>query len=143
MEERSKPSSEWETGGRTPAEIDLRDDEPGTDAELVVEEIDAAPHRAGGEGEDLPPEGLFPTPEAAELRTRWRELQARFVDEPREAVQAADGLVTDVMRRLSERFTEERNRLEAQWSRGDEVSTEDLRVALQRYRSFLERLLEA
>jgi ornithine carbamoyltransferase len=143
MEERSKPTSEWETGGRTPVEIDLRDDEPGTEAELVVEEIDEAPRRAGGEGEDLPPEGLFPTAEAAELRTRWRELQAQFVDEPREAVQAADGLVTDVMRRLSERFTEERNRLEAQWSRGDEVSTEDLRVALQRYRSFLERLLEA
>lgn len=143
MEERSKPTSEWETGGRTPAEIDLRDDEPGTEAELVVEEIDEAPRRPGGEGEDLPPEGLFPTAEAAELRTRWRELQAQFVDEPREAVQAADGLVTDVMRRLSERFTEERNRLEAQWSRGDEVSTEDLRVALQRYRSFLERLLEA
>jgi hypothetical protein len=46
------------------------------------------------------------------------------------------------MERLAESFSDERNRLENQWDRGDEVSTEELRVTLQRYRAFFNRLLE-
>jgi hypothetical protein len=84
---------------------------------------------------------LFPTGELDGLRTRWQAIQTGFVDEPRKAVQEADGLVASAMKRLAEVFAQERSRLEQQWDRGDSVSTEDLRVALQRYRAFFERLL--
>ena len=65
------------------------------------------------------------------------------MDEPRRSVELADALVADLMQRLAAEFAEERERLEAQWDRGDEVSTEELRVALTRYRSFFDRLLAA
>lgn len=84
---------------------------------------------------------LFPGNELENLRTRWKEIQTAFVDEPRKAVEQADGLVASAMKRLAEVFAEERSKLEQQWDRGDNVSTEDLRVALQRYRTFFERLL--
>jgi hypothetical protein len=84
---------------------------------------------------------LFPSSELETLRTRWKEIQTTFVDEPRRAVEQADGLVASAMKRLAEVFAEERSKLEKQWDRGDSVSTEDLRVALQRYRSFFDRLL--
>jgi len=84
---------------------------------------------------------LFPEKDAVDLRKRWSEVQAGFVDEPRRAVESADSLVADVMKRLAEGFANERANLERQWDRGDNVTTEDLRVALQRYRSFFDRLL--
>jgi hypothetical protein len=84
---------------------------------------------------------LFPNNELENLRNRWNEIQTAFVDEPRKAVEQADGLVASAMKRLAEVFAEERSKLEKQWDRGDQVSTEDLRVALQRYRSFFRRLL--
>lgn len=84
---------------------------------------------------------LFPTNELDELRNRWTTVQAAFVDEPRRAVEQADGLVASAMKRLAEVFAEERSNLERQWDSGDNVSTEDLRIALQRYRSFFQRLL--
>lgn len=84
---------------------------------------------------------LFPSNEIEDLRDRWNGVQAAFVDEPRSAVEQADGLVASAMKRLAEVFAEERSKLEGQWDRGDNVSTEDLRVALQRYRSFFHRLL--
>jgi hypothetical protein len=76
-----------------------------------------------------------------QLRQQWTEIQAGFVDEPRRAVERADGLVADAIKRLAETFANERNQLEGQWDRGSDVSTEDLRQALQRYRSFFSRLL--
>jgi len=76
-----------------------------------------------------------------ELRTRWTDIQAGFVDEPRRAVEQADSLVAEAIKRLAETFANERNQLEGQWDRGSDVSTEDLRQALQRYRSFFSRLL--
>ncbi len=84
---------------------------------------------------------LFPGEELQGLRTRWKDIQTGFVDEPRKAVEQADGLVASAMKRLAEVFAEERAGLEKQWDRGDSVSTEDLRVALQRYRTFFDRLL--
>jgi hypothetical protein len=84
---------------------------------------------------------LFPSEELQGLRTRWKEIQTAFVDEPRKAVEQADGLVASAMKRLAEVFAEERSGLEKQWDRGESVSTEDLRVALQRYRAFFDRLL--
>jgi predicted lipid-binding transport protein (Tim44 family) len=86
-------------------------------------------------------EPLFPREELQGLRTRWKDIQVAFVDEPRKAVEQADGLVASAMKRLAEVFAEERSGLEKQWDRGDSVSTEDLRVALQRYRTFFDRLL--
>ena len=84
---------------------------------------------------------LFPSNELNDLRTRWKEIQTAFVDEPRKAVEQADSLVASAMKRLAEVFAQERSGLEQQWDRGDSVSTEDLRVALQRYRAFFDRLL--
>lgn len=93
------------------------------------------------DAEDAAP--VFPTQEAQELRGRWDNIQAGFVDEPRRAVEQADELVAQTMKRLAESFAEERARLEGQWDRGDDVSTEDLRIALRRYRAFFGRLLSA
>ncbi|HEY5289470.1 MAG TPA: hypothetical protein VIJ59_05510 [Caulobacteraceae bacterium] len=84
---------------------------------------------------------LLSQQEAKDLRTRWDALQTSFVDEPRRAVEQADNLVANAMKRLAEVFAEERGKLEGQWDRGDDVSTEDLRLALHRYRAFFGRLL--
>jgi hypothetical protein len=84
---------------------------------------------------------LFSQEEAGNLRTKWDAIQVGFVDEPRRAVEDADSLVAMAMKRLAEQFAEERSRLEGQWDRGGDVSTEDLRIALRRYRSFFGRLL--
>jgi hypothetical protein len=84
---------------------------------------------------------LFSAEEAKDFRGRWDAIQVNFVDEPRQVVEQADRLVAVAMKRLAEMFTAERARLEAQWDRGDNVSTEDLRLALQRYRSFFGRIL--
>lgn len=84
---------------------------------------------------------LFSADEAQGFRSRWDAVQTEFVDEPRKSVQEADHLVESVIQRLSQVFTDERGKLETQWESGDNVSTEDLRLALQRYRSFFTRLL--
>jgi hypothetical protein len=78
---------------------------------------------------------------ANELRARWDGIQVGFVDEPRKSVQEADALVSATITRLAEMFAAERQKLEQQWDRSENISTEDLRVALQRYRSFFARLL--
>ncbi len=87
-------------------------------------------------------EPLFPVEEGRGFRARWDGIQTGFVDEPRKAVEEADSLVADVMKRLAGAFADERANLEHQWSRGDQVSTEELRVALRRYRTFFQRLLD-
>jgi len=84
---------------------------------------------------------LFEQSVLSEFNTRWTDIQTGFVDEPRRAVQQADALVQDIITRIADSFGHERSQLEQQWDRGDQVSTEDLRVALQRYRSFFSRLL--
>ena len=84
---------------------------------------------------------LFPENESKDFHKRWTDIQTAFVDEPRRAVERADELVAEVIKRLADSFAHERSRLEGQWGRGDNVSTEDLRVALQRYRAFFDRLL--
>ncbi|HWZ88114.1 MAG TPA: hypothetical protein VNW92_04670 [Polyangiaceae bacterium] len=83
----------------------------------------------------LPPERLH------DLRRKWNEVQAGFVDEPRSSVQQANELVGQVVDELTAVFTNERSTLEGQWNRGEEVDTEALRIALQRYRAFFNRLL--
>jgi hypothetical protein len=80
--------------------------------------------------------------EASQFRTRWDAIQTAFVDDPRRAVEEANQLVDEVTSRVVETFTRGRGALEEQWSRGDEVTTEELRVALQRYRAFFDGLLQ-
>lgn len=84
---------------------------------------------------------LFPDDQLQDLQARWSEIQTSFVDEPRNAVQQADSLVAATMQKLAEAFSTERSNLEQQWDRGDHTSTEDLRMAFQRYRSFFRRML--
>jgi len=91
---------------------------------------------------ETPTEGtLFADDELVGMRARWDSVQAGFVDDPRDCVQKADGLVSDLVDQLTNGFAQARSRLEEQWARGEQASTEDLRVALKRYRSFFERLL--
>jgi hypothetical protein len=84
---------------------------------------------------------LFPGNEVRGLQQQWDQIQTRFVDQPRDAVHDADALVSSSIERLSQIFADERSRLEQQWTRGENISTEELRVALQRYRSFFRRML--
>lgn len=84
---------------------------------------------------------LFSPQDADALRERWNEIQTGFVDEPRHTVERADELVAELMKRLAESFAQERGDLEQQGDRGEQISTEDLRVTLRRYRSFFDRLL--
>ncbi len=121
----------------------------GTDPSIVATDSSAKGIESSTGGTDSSTEqtesptekSLFAEDELSGLRSRWDEVQSGFVDDPRECVQKADGLVSDVVDRLTTGFSEARSRLEAQWARGEEASTEDLRLALKRYREFFQRLL--
>jgi len=89
----------------------------------------------------LPSVALLDHEESEHLRTRWNEIQGKFVDEPRSAVQQADALVSEVIGKITQIFASEHNSLEGQWKQDIDVSTEDLRKALQQYRSFFNRLV--
>ena len=91
--------------------------------------------------EELQPGPLLPKDCSDEMRTRWEKIQTGFVDDPRVAVQQADELVASAIKKLAESFADERGKLEADWSEGKDVSTENLRQALRRYRAFFQRLL--
>jgi hypothetical protein len=111
----------------------------------VVERVPERPATAAdGPGAEQEPQAqLVGADEHADFVARWQEVQAGFVDEPRKAVQDADALVTDLMRRLAETLASEREQLESRIGAGRDVSTEDLRQGLRRYRSLFERLLAA
>lgn len=94
---------------------------------------------AGAEVQGLEP--LFETDEAKKFRTHWLNIQNKFVDDPRESVKQADELVASVLKSVTMGFSDRRVALEQQWNSGEDISTEDLRVALKRYRSFFDRLL--
>lgn len=115
--------------------------EPGSDVEIpAAQRTKEMAARAATEsaGENTP---LFPSNELQDFQGRWDRIQTAFVDQPRQAVRDADSLVSDAVERLADTFAEERSKLEKQWDGGDNVSTEDLRVALRRYRSFFQRML--
>jgi hypothetical protein len=105
--------------------------------EPVADDIEAAPPKP----ESSTGEILFGGDDVADLRSRWAGVQAAFVDDPKDCVQKADHLVSDLVEHLTTGFAEARSRLEEQWSRGQQASTEDLRVALMHYREFFDRLL--
>ena len=116
----------------------------------VAHEQPVGPRLLNGMKPETPPKAavvaapmpLFAESEMADFRSQWSKVQIGFVDEPRHTVAEADKLVASVMQRLADGFAYERSGLEKQWDRGDNVSTEDLRLALQRYRSFFDRLLK-
>lgn len=143
-----------------PTEVDraeLRNDgmesatpEPSERAELNVDRIEPATPEPSVEEKPRNREddsgtpsrtSLVPLDEAQRFQARWDESQRNFIDEPRASVEQADHLVAELMQSLAKGFATEREALESQWARGEEVSTEDLRQALQRYRSFFQRLL--
>ncbi|HSJ13417.1 MAG TPA: hypothetical protein VK939_03320 [Longimicrobiales bacterium] len=118
-----------------------RDDEPLVASDRDRRDPDLDETGALG-GRKIEPEApLFSPEETDQLRTRWESVQASFVDEPRRAVEEADGLVRTVMDRLTDGFSDQRERLEREWGTREEISTEDLRMALRHYRSFFDRLL--
>jgi len=109
-----------------------------------------AENKIKDDGEVLPPShpinGDAPSPllstnDDKDFRARWQNVQIGFVDEPRRAVEQADELVAEIMQHLAQSFSDQRSRLESEWEHSDKVSTEELRLALRRYRSFFDRLL--
>lgn len=94
-------------------------------------------------GDDGSPARLFRPEDAERFRAEWRDLQTRFVDDPKDAVRSADDLVTEVLQSLATTFSERKHELETRWRDGSATATEDLRVSLQRYRSFFDQLLNA
>lgn len=144
-EQRMQPQSVAASGSRP----DLQDErlrregspssEPGEHPLATARPTDFDSPAVPADGQPAP---LFSESEVGGFHSRWSEIQLAFVDEPRQAVEDADNLVASVMKKLAEGFATERAGLEGQWDRGDSVSTEDLRVALQRYRSFFDRLLK-
>jgi hypothetical protein len=111
--------------------VEAREPEPAAD------DVDVTPPQH----ESSTSEALFAGEDVEDLRARWAGVQTAFVDNPKECVQKADHLVSDVVERLTSGFAQTRSRLEGQWSHGHEASTEDLRVALMHYREFFDRLL--
>ena len=146
---RAEPTGEEDTLGkmapadepsaRERAEIDEHADDPHAGRRREHTSEQAEPE-SGSAGERGP---LLPQDQSERFTGRWQEIQTGFVDEPRESVAKADALVAELMQELAASFSDERERLESQWEGGDDVSTEDLRVALRRYRSFFDRLLSA
>jgi hypothetical protein len=128
-------------------QVDLATDSPAEDSldkEKIVSNIleaDEIIHEAVIVTNVGSADALLDHAESEHLRTRWNEIQGRFVDEPRSAVQQADTLVSEVIDKITEMFANEHGALEEQWKDGNDVSTEDLRQALQHYRSFFNRLV--
>jgi hypothetical protein len=122
------PGEPAHTEVRPDAQADLRTDVP----------VNAEP---SAEPSSEKEKALFADDELASLQSRWADVQAVFVDDPRDCVQKADGLVSDVVQQITTSFSQARAKLEEQWARGEDASTEDLRVALKRYREFFQRLL--
>src|ERR1039457_3812215 len=128
----------------TPQQIDTREERG--ENRLSTADLAAATGTPGGSTPTMakaaqePNLPLFAQNDAQDFRSRWERIQIGFVDEPRKAVEQADELVDSAIKRLAEVFATERHTLEAEWDKTDDVSTEDLRVALRRYRSFLDRL---
>lgn len=134
------PQSEIDKGRPKPV---LSDDDRQRNKAAEVAAIDANSAQTQRRTPPAPAEAtaLFPDEQLRDLQARWDDIQTSFVDEPRSAVERADNLVANAMQQLAEAFSRERANLEHQWDSGENISTEDLRVAFQLYRSFFRRLL--
>ncbi len=125
-----------------PADAVPAEDERLTTADESSEDRTASPQMENEPSSEPSSErSLLADNDSSGLRARWDDVQAAFVDNPKECVQKADTLVAEVVEQLTTGFSDARSRLEEQWARGEKVSTEDLRVALKRYREFFQRLL--
>ena len=136
MVETPARSEEIPTGGIVPT-VDSMDETVPTKApmgEMIAHEVPLIPSA----GASAP---LLNRQESEHFRTLWNEIQGKFVDDPRSAVQQADALVSEVIEQITQMFANEHSSLEGQWNKGNDVSTEDLRRSLQRYRSFFNRLV--
>ncbi len=139
MEDEEKVEQDEEK--MTAADQEQLDQEPAERVTSTRELAKDLERKPSGKADHPANAALFPENESRDFHKRWTDIQTAFVDEPRQAVERADELVAEVIKRLSDSFARERSQLEGQWGRGDNVSTEDLRVALQRYRAFFDRLL--
>ncbi len=130
-----------------PMEGTIVDIDSTDEAIIDVEPLDRTPmnepltHETSNTMDDTSPAALFNLEESDQFRTRWSEIQGKFVDEPRSAVQQADALVSEVIEKITQMFANEHGSLEGQWNQGNDVSTEELRMALKHYRSFFNRLI--
>jgi hypothetical protein len=139
-EERTVPDAPDEAAVPVTEESRVEDESMATpESAPVGDDIEVEPRR--GDHESSTAEMLFAGDDVADLRARWAGVQAAFVDNPKDCVQKADHLVSDLVEHLTTGFAQARSRLEEQWSQGQEASTEDLRVALMHYREFFDRLL--
>ncbi|MFE9630871.1 hypothetical protein [Streptomyces sp. NPDC006463] len=138
-------------GGRDaavyPGEATATDDDAARGGPAEADAVEGSTAEAdaveGGTAEDEGgTEPLLGSGEAEDYRKKWSEIQGRFVDDPQDAVKSADSLVAEVMQTLAGTFATHKQDLEGQWDRGEQVATEDLRLALQHYRSFFNRLLK-
>jgi hypothetical protein len=140
MPQEKLSTADMVSAGQAPAPEETREERP-TNVRHIERAAPAESAQRAGDGAPERPAALLPGEEASDLRGRWDTIQTGFVDEPRRAVQDADNLVAQTMKRVAEIFARERETLEQQWSEGHNVSTEDLRIAMKRYRSFFDRLL--
>ena len=145
MEDEEKVEQDEEK--MTAADQEQLDQEPAERVTSTRELAKDLERKPSGKADHPANAALFPENESRDFHKRWTDIQTAFVDEPvenlrrDEVVERADELVAEVIKRLADSFARERSQLEGQWGRGDNVSTEDLRVALQRYRAFFDRLL--
>jgi hypothetical protein len=141
----TSPEPEYGTEHGADDEVEGRHADPSDDGPMDDQgdhATDQERPQAAGASDDAPVR-LLQADELQAVVSRWREIQAEFVDQPKRAMQEADELVTELMDRLTQTFTEQRQQLESRWAESDGISTEELRQGLQRYRSFFERLLAA
>jgi hypothetical protein len=141
MKVEDQETVEQDTEKMTSIEQEERRQQPADRVTSTIELAKDLERTPAGKADHSATTALFPENESKDFHKRWTDIQTAFVDEPRRAVERADELVAEVIKRLADSFAQERSRLEGQWGRGDNVSTEDLRVALQRYRAFFDRLL--
>jgi hypothetical protein len=120
--------------------VDVVDTTEGQSEMEQMAEVRTAENKSSTREDDFAP--LFENTEAEEFRSHWLDIQSRFVDDPRASVKEADELVANVIKSITRSFADKRISLENQWKSGENnISTEDMRVAIQRYRSFFNRLL--
>ncbi len=141
MKVEDEEKTEQDDEKMTAADQEQLDQEPAERVTSTRELAKDLERKPSGKADHPANAALFPENESRDFHKRWTDIQTAFVDEPRQAVERADELVAEVIKRLADSFARERSQLEGQWGRGDNVSTEDLRVALQRYRAFFDRLL--
>jgi hypothetical protein len=140
QEQQERNQQEEERGQEQPTSVGASGADEGAGEDRNTAGNGESPAKSTEESESSP--ALFAGTERDTLSQRWSEIQADFVDQPQRSLEQANELVSDLMERLVGSFRSEQARLEGQWEQGEQVSTDDLRLTLQRYRSFFRRLLE-